>query len=109
MQTKHFYTNLVETTDITLEIAQMDLTPNERVHLISLMEANIHSVVVKKVLSELPNEDKKVFLKNLTSSDHAKTWEHLKKTSFDMEEKIKSAIEELKKELIDDIKSTKAK
>lgn len=109
MQTKHFYTNLVETTDITLEIAQLDLTPDERVHLISLMDANIHSTVVKKVLSELPKDDKKIFLKNLMQDNHDKTWEHIKKSSIDIEEKIKEAIEDLKKELIEDIKTAKTK
>ena len=109
MQTKHFYTNLVETTDITLEIAQLELTPDERVHLISLMDANIHSTVVKKVLSELSNEDKKIFLKNMTYDNHDKTWEHLKSKSADIEEKIKDAVEDLKKELLEDIKAAKTK
>jgi len=45
MKTKHFYTHLAETTDITLEIAQLDVTSKERVHLLSLAEANIHSAV----------------------------------------------------------------
>src|SRR5476651_1490853 len=107
MQTKHFYTNLVETSDITLEIAQMDLTPDQRVHLISLMEANIHSVIVKKVLSELEHEDKKIFLKNIMQNDHNKTWEHLKNKSLGIEERIKLAIEALKKELLKDIKDSK--
>ena len=99
----------METSDISLEIAELKLTPDERVHLISLMEANIHSVVVKKVLSNLPKDDKKVFLKNIIVGDHNKTWEHLKNKSTHIEEKIKAAIEEIKKELIEDIKTTKSK
>ena len=63
-KTKHFYSHLVETTDITIELAEMDLSPNERIHLISLVDANIHSVVVSKVLQNLEEEDKKIFLKN---------------------------------------------
>lgn len=109
MKTKHFYSHLVETTDITLEIAGMDLAPDERVHLISLMEANIHSVVIKSVLKELPKEEKKVFLKNLVEEDHEKIWQHLKKTSKGVEEKIRLSLEGLKKELLNDVKNAKAK
>ncbi|HYM65624.1 MAG TPA: hypothetical protein VES68_04070 [Candidatus Sulfotelmatobacter sp.] len=42
MKKKHFYHTLVETTDITVELANLDLTTDERLHLLSLVDANIH-------------------------------------------------------------------
>lgn len=106
---KHFYSHLVETTDITIELAEMDLSPQERVHLISLVDANIHSVVVSNVLQNLEGEEKKIFLKNLVSNDHDKIWEHLKTKTKNIEEEIFKSVENLKKELYKDIKQAKTK
>lgn len=107
MKHKHFYAHLTETTDITLELGELDLTPEERVHLLSLVDANIHSVVVDTILSNLPQEEKKVFLKNLVSQNHEETWKHLKENASDIEGKIKSSIEEATKQLRKDIKLAK--
>lgn len=104
MKHKHFYAHLIETTDITVELAEMELTPDERIHLISLIEANIHSTVVETVLSNLTEEDKKVFLKNLVSNDHQIIWGHLKNKAKNIEEKIIKSVEALKKEFYKDIK-----
>lgn len=109
MKNKHFYGHLTETTDITLEIAGMDLSPDERVHLMSLLEANIHSAVVNTVLTELNKDDKKIFLKNLVLEDHEETWRHLKSKKGDIEEKVKKTIQNMVKELSEDIKKTKPK
>jgi len=107
MKRKHFYHHLLETSDISIEIAQLDLTPEERIHLISLVEANIHSSVVDVTLSNLSEEDKKIFLQNLAGEDHEKTWNHLKSKSEDIEEKLRKVISETQKELLKDIKEVK--
>jgi DNA-directed RNA polymerase sigma subunit (sigma70/sigma32) len=108
MKHKHFYTHLVENTDITLELAELDLTADERVHLLSLVEANIHTTVVDTILSELPEEEKKVFLKNLALDDHEKTLNHLKEKISGVEEKIKNSAANIKKELKENIRDIKA-
>lgn len=107
MKHKHFYAHLVETTDIVLELGELDLTPEERIHLLSLVEANIHSSVINTVLSTLDEENKKIFLKNLALSDHIKTLDHLKQTSSDIEDKIQKTINIVKKELLEDLKKAK--
>ena len=106
MKHKHFYDSLIETTDITIELAQMNLLPDERLHLISLVQANIHTVVVDTVLSSLSEKDKKIFLKNLVSNDHEIIWSHLK-TAENIEEKIKLAVKKAKNELLKDIERVK--
>ncbi len=107
MKNKHFYAHLTETTDIVLELGELDLTPEERIHLLSLIEANIHSAVINTVLSNLDEENKKVFLNNLASDNHSKTWEHLKVNTQGLEEKIKETVKLIKGELLKDIKDAK--
>lgn len=109
MKNKHFYHHLVETTDITIELAQLDVSPEERVHLLSLVDANIHSTVVKVVLDNLEEEDKKIFLRNLSTHDHEQIWKHLKSKSKDIEKQIKNELDKLKEEFKKDIKEIKTK
>lgn len=107
MKHKHFYAHLIETTDIVLELGDLDLSPEERIHLLSLIEANIHSSVINTVLSSLDEKNKKIFLSNLILSNHAKTLDHLKQNSKDMEKKILQTISDVKKELLEDLKRAK--
>ncbi len=108
MKTKHFYSHLVETTHITLEIAELDVTSKERVHLLSLVEANIHTTVVSSVLDQLEPEEKKKFLSNLSKEDHSKTLSHLKEKISDIEEKLKKEIDQVTSDLLEDVKGAKA-
>ena len=107
MKHKHFYAHLTETTDIILELGELDMSQEERIHLLSLVEANIHSSVIDTVLSSLDEKNKKIFLNNLISNDHSKTWEHLKQTSSDIEDRIQKTISIIKKELLEDLKKAR--
>ena len=107
MKRKHFYSHLVEETHITLEIGELEVTNTQRVHLLSLMKANIHSTVVSTVLSNLSTEDKKIFLKNLSLENNEKIWAHLKNNIIDVEEKLKKIIDETIKELIEDVRQAR--
>ena len=109
MKNKHFYHTLIETTDITIELANLNLNSQERIHLLSLVDANIHSAVIDIVLSNLNEEDKKIFLKNLASENHEKTWEHLKSKSQNLESQIIDVIQKLKSEFKKDIKKARLK
>jgi glutamine amidotransferase-like uncharacterized protein len=104
MKNKQFYSHLVETTDLTLEIANLEVDSKERVHLLSLMEANIHTVVVSEALSGLSAEDKKTFLKNLAQDNHKKTLQHLSLKASDIEKRLKKIIDKVTKELLEDVK-----
>ncbi len=104
---KYFYSHIVETSTISLELGEMDLSKEERLHLISLAQANIHSAVLDIILSHLSDDGKKIFLDNLTSKDHVKLWKHLKENIDDIEEKIKKVADDLKKELFKDIQEAR--
>lgn len=102
MKQNFFYSHLVETTDISIKLSEMNLSKDEKTHLTSLLEANIHSTIVHNVLSELSEQDKKVFLKNLVNDKHQETLDHLRMKIEKLEDKIKNSVEDLKKELLED-------
>ncbi len=101
---KHFYSHIVETSSLSLELGDMDLSKEERLHLLYLVEANLHHTIVDAVLSELSDEDKKRFLQHMHNDDHDSIWKLLNEKTKGIEEKIKKAGEDLKKELHRDIK-----
>jgi hypothetical protein len=107
MKQKYFYSHLIETTDISIKLSELNLSDDEKKHLTSLLEANIHTTIVENVLSELSEEDKKQFLKNLISDNHEITIWHLKIKIEKLEDKIKASVETLKKELLEDIASAR--
>jgi hypothetical protein len=61
----HFYSHLVEVNTITLELDKMDLSDDERMHLGSLIDANLHHTILDVILSELNITDKQLFMDHL--------------------------------------------
>ena len=104
MKHRNFYSHIVDTSTLSLELGDMDLAQEERVELIALIDSNLHQVVLDAVLSELSEEDKKVFLKHVHINDHDQIWKFLNSKAKNIEEKIVKAAGELKKELHKDIK-----
>lgn len=102
---KNFYSHIIETSSLSLALGDMDLSQEERVHLISLAEDNLHHTILDAVLSELSDEDKKLFLVHLTESNHDKIWKLLNEKIENVEGKIKNIAETLKKELHEDIEN----
>lgn len=107
MKQKHFYQHLIQINEITLDLGEIKLSKVERLHLLSLLEANIHSVVINTVLSQLSEKDKKIFLSNLVLNDHDKIWEHLWKNTANLEQKITSSVNNLLSEMRKDIVEVK--
>ena len=109
MRKKYFYTHIIDTSTLSLELGDMDLTSKERLHLISLIDSNIHHEILDLILSELNSEDKKTFLTHLASEDHIKVWKFINEKVENIEEKIKKTAEDLKNELHKDIKEVRVK
>ena len=74
---KYFYSHIVETSSISLALGNLDMTAEERSHLLSLVESNIHHAILDTILSELTPEDKKKFLEHLSAEDHERIWKFL--------------------------------
>lgn len=107
MKKKQFYSHLVETDSLLIELDKMGMTEDEKAHLISLIDSSIHHTIIDAVLSELSPEDKKIFLTHVLSEEHDKIWELLDKKVDNIEDKIQQAAESLKKELHKDIQEVK--
>lgn len=104
---KHFYSHIVDFSILSLELGDLDLSHDERKHLVSLMESSLHHEILDLVLSNLSESDKKIFLKNLASKDHDEIWKFLNLKIKNIEEKIKKAAEDLKNALHKDIKKVR--
>jgi hypothetical protein len=107
MKKIYFYSHIVDTSALFLELNEMDLTSIERLHLISLIDSNIHQEVIALILSELNLPDRKIFLAHLASESHDKIWKLLNSKINDAEEKIKKTVETLKEELHKDMQKVK--
>lgn len=107
MKNKTFYSHIIQINDITLDLAGIELTPEERLHLLALVEANVHSTIINTVLSQLSADDKKIFLKNLVEDDHNQIWTHLNQNTKDLEEKMLDSVNSLIKEMREDINKAK--
>ena len=105
----HFYSHIVETSSISLALAEMDLTPDERKHLIELASGNLHNAILDVVLSELSDKDKEQFLELLANDENDKIWKLLIDRVDHIEDKIRQAAEDLKKELHKDIEESHRK
>lgn len=104
---KHFYHSVVETSSISLAIAEMDMDKEERKHLISLVEENLHHAILDAVLSELSDKDKQEFIELFAEGRDEEIWALLKDRVDNIEDKIKITSEDLKKELHKDIEDSK--
>jgi len=106
---KHFYTSVVETSSISLAIADMDMSNEERKHLLGLVENNLHHAILDAVLSELSDKDKEEFVKLFAEGEDEKVWKLLRGRVENIEDKIKNTAEALKRELHKDIEDSKNK
>lgn len=106
---KHFYHKVVETSSISLALAEMDMTNDERKHLVSLVEENLHHAILDAVLSELSDRDKQEFMELFAEGKDDEVWRLLKDRTDNIEDKIKKTADELKKELHEDIETSKKK
>jgi len=104
---KHFYSHIVDRVSVNIELEQMQLSIDEKNHLIQIVDSNIHLSVVETVLSELAKEDKKTFLKHLAEDNHEKIWQLLKEKTENIENKIKKSTGELKEQILREIKDLK--
>lgn len=103
MSKKHFYHEYVEIESVFVELDSFGFSEEEKHHLSRLIDANLHHTVLDAILSELNETDKKQFLTHLQRSENTKIWELLHDRVEGIEEKIKKAALEVKKELHEDI------
>lgn len=104
---KTFYSHIIETDSLLVALNDLELEEKEREHIVLLIESTLHHAIVDAILSELSEEDKKIFLEHVSCDDHEKVWNHLMDKVDHIEDKIKQAAESITKELHRDIEETK--
>lgn len=104
---KHFYHHLINIEPLVIELDSLTLSEKEKVHLASLVDSNLHHSVLDTVLSELGEDEKKIFLPLLQDDDHDKIWSYLNERVENMEDKIRKVANKLQEEYIKDVKETK--
>lgn len=104
---KVFYGHLIKIESVLMELETLDLTDKEKMHLAQLIDSNLHSTVLDAILSELDEDDKKIFLEHLNKHKHDEIWKLLNSKVDKIEDKIKKAADELTDELHKDIKEAK--
>lgn len=103
MKKKTFYEHLIPTESVTIQLDKLHLSPNERIHLTTILHSSIHTVVMDLVLSELQGEDKKTFLTHVYHEDHGEIWNLLHAKILSIEDKIKEAGQKTLQEFASDI------
>lgn len=106
---KQFYSHIIEYESLIIELDKLDLSDEQKEHLLELIESSLHHTVLDAILSELSVEDKQKFLDYLSYRDHDTILEFLHTKVENIEEKIKKAAEDLKKELHKDLKEVSEK
>lgn len=101
---KQWYSHLIEIESITTQLDQLNLSNDERLYLSYLIDSSLHHTILNAILSELSEEDKRVLINHLNEGDHARIWQYLKSKIVGIEDKIKKAASDLKKELHKDLK-----
>lgn len=104
---KHFFSHLVDIKNLHDALEELNLSDNEKEHVKDLMDEGIYHTVLDAVLSELSEEDKKVFIEHLLSDEHDKIWEFVNNRIENIEDKIRKAADDIKDKIHTDIKSTK--
>lgn len=100
---RQFYHQLIELETIHVSLGELDLSPEEKEELLGLVDDHIHHTVLDTMLSELTEDDKKLFLSYVTQERHDDTWKLLKEKVANSEKKIVKAVKSLKRELHEDI------
>lgn len=107
MSKKHFYHDIVEIESVFIELDSFNFSEEEKHHLGKLVDANLHHTILDAILSELNEADKKEFLEHLKNDAQSEIWALLNSRVDKIEDKIKQAAEEVKKELHEDIKEAR--
>ena len=100
---KYFFSHLIDIQTIHIELQALELSDEEKTELVRLAHDTLHYAVLHAVLSELSEEDKKLFLRQMVHSDHASLWRFLNKKVRGIEERVKKVAEETAMEFRKDI------
>lgn len=105
---KLFYDHLIEFEEIEIELTKFKLAGQEKEEIHQLIEESVHYRVMRRILDHLPAEHHQEFLERFHEAPyHEGVLEFLKEKVENIEELIKEEIASLKKELLEDLQTSK--
>lgn len=100
-----FYAKMIDIELLINSLRELDLSDSERAHLAGLIDSSLHSVILDEILSNLSEEDKRLFLEKLESKkSHDEIIEFLNSRIDKVEDKVKTVSDQLVAELHADLK-----
>ena len=100
-----FYTKLITIEPLLEEMNSLELSQEEREHLSELIDSSLHHAILDQILSNLSDEDKRVFLKRFSDDpEDTGLLEFLNQKVENIEDKIKKTSDELVNKMHKDIK-----
>lgn len=103
MSTVYFYDHIISLESVHVAIDQMKIEPAQRVELRNLLEEQVHYAILNMLLSELPAEDRGMFLRHQEGDQHDELWRLLGEKVDQVEDKIRQVSEELVSKMHQDI------
>ncbi|PIS08964.1 hypothetical protein COT75_03815 [Candidatus Beckwithbacteria bacterium CG10_big_fil_rev_8_21_14_0_10_34_10] len=101
---KLFWDYLIEVEEIKVKLDKHGMVKEESYHLLKVAHDTFNLKILDEVLSYLPKEKHKEFLKELDEKpDNPKLLEVLKKEVEDIENKIKEVVKNVKQEILEKI------
>lgn len=105
---KIFFQKYVVMEELISEIDKLELSPEEKHHLSALVDSSLHHAILDEILSNLSNEDKKLFLHEMNKDPESeKLVDFLKDKIDNIEDKISKVSDQLVSELHEDVKEAK--
>lgn len=104
---KYFYSRIITTDTLHIALEELEVSAEEKEHLEMLIDSSMYHTILNAILSELSEEDKKLFLEQLLSENDEEILNFLQNKIDHIEDKIKSAADGLIEELHRDIKEVK--
>lgn len=104
---KNIFTKYISIESILVEIDSLNLSVDQRHHLVNLIDSSLHHAIMDAILSNLTSLDKKIFLHHLQYDKDEEVMDFLNKRIDNIEEKIKVASDELVGQLHKDVREAK--
>lgn len=108
---KVFYDHLIKIEEVVMEFDGQEIAIEEREELIGLIDQTIHHHTLVLILDHLPREHHETFLTRFHQTPHdPKLLLFLKENvSIDIEETIRTKAQQIKKEILQEIKKSRKK
>lgn len=99
----HFYDHLHDPDRLHTHLHVLDMTDDERNHLVLIIQSTLHHRIIDVILEKLPDTHKDAFLDHVATDDHDAVWRLLNEHVQTPEETIREVITILEDELAKDV------